>query len=355
MAGTKTSYSIDNGPLAFGLVFVAGMSTCLGAMVVYNTRLVKLASKKVLAAGLGIAAGVMAYVSFIEIFFKSRDAFVEYGYEERYAYALATLCFFVGVCIMKVIDALTHFLQAKDEAQLNDDADGEKCDELELEEGCCAGHGDDTCAGTPATGMDFEHPVSVIAPCIGHHTDATDAMMDAIAKEGDDQESDLEKESRKKLVRMGLNTAIAIAIHNFPEGVVTFVETLNDPETGFLLFFAVTIHNIPEGMCVAVPVFYATGNKHKAFLWALLSGISEPIAGGIFWIVFAALPEGVATNLAFAIMFGVISGMMITIVTHELLPTAHRYDPTDKLVTNTFILGMMIMALSLVIFKLAGR
>eukprot|EP00397_Hematodinium_sp_SG-2012_P047968 GEMP01054765.1.p1 GENE.GEMP01054765.1~~GEMP01054765.1.p1 ORF type:complete len:337 (+),score=69.23 GEMP01054765.1:177-1187(+) len=336
MAGTKTSYSIDNGPLAFGLVFVAGMSTCLGAMVVYNTRLVKLASKKVLAAGLGIAAGVMAYVSFIEIFFKSRDAFVEYGYEERYAYALATLCFFVGVCIMKVIDALTHFLQAKDEAQLNDDADGEKCDELELEEGCCAGHGDDTCAGTPATGMDFEHPVSVIAPCIGHHTDATDAMMDAIAKEGDDQESDLEKESRKKLVRMGLNTAIAIAIHNFPEGVVTFVETLNDPETGFLLFFAVTIHNIPEGMCVAVPVFYATGNKHKAFLWALLSGISEPIAGGIFWIVFAALPEGVATNLAFAIMFGVISGMMITIVTHELLPT-------------------MIMALSLVIFKLAGR
>ena len=69
---------------------------------------------------------------------------------------------------------------------------------------------------------------------------------------------------------------LAIAIHNFPEGLATFVATLSSPSLGVALAIAIALHNVPEGVCVAMPVYYATGSKWKGFLWALLSGISEP-------------------------------------------------------------------------------
>eukprot|EP00397_Hematodinium_sp_SG-2012_P042884 GEMP01047536.1.p1 GENE.GEMP01047536.1~~GEMP01047536.1.p1 ORF type:complete len:182 (+),score=32.63 GEMP01047536.1:1139-1684(+) len=174
-----------------------------------------------------------------------------------------------------------------------------------------------------------------------------DAIMETVGCEKA-EDKDLDRESRKKLVRMGLSTAVAIGIHNFPEGLATFIATLDTPQVGVSLAVAIAIHNIPEGLCVAVPIYYATGNRHKAFLWAFLSGISEPIGAGLGWIVLSRADN----TLAFAIMFGIIAGMMVAIVVHELLPTAHRYDPKDQVVTNMFILGMAIMALSLVLFKL---
>lgn len=150
----------------------------------------------------------------------------------------------------------------------------------------------------------------------------------------------------EKLVRMGVLTALAIGIHNFPEGLATFVATLSDPSVGFALAVAIAIHNIPEGLCVAIPVYYATGNRWKAFGWALLSGVSEPIGAGLGWLVL----KDIMSELVYGVLFGVVAGMMVNITIHELIPTAVRYDPADKVTTNSIIAGMAIMALSLTLF-----
>ena len=162
---------------------------------------------------------------------------------------------------------------------------------------------------------------------------------DADAKEAHDQ---------KKLVKMGLSTAVAIAIHNFPEGLATFVAALDDPSVGAVLAIAIGIHNIPEGLCVALPIYYATGNRWKAFMWGCLSGLSEPVAALLGWAVLAKA----VTQDVYAILFGLVSGMMVIISLKELIPTAHRYDPEDTVVTYSLIGGMVIIALSLVLFKL---
>ena len=153
---------------------------------------------------------------------------------------------------------------------------------------------------------------------------------------------------QKKLVKMGLSTAVAIALHNFPEGLATFVAALDDPSVGAVLAIAIGIHNIPEGLCVALPIYYATGNRWKAFMWGCLSGLSEPVAALLGWLVLAkAMGENV-----YAILFGLVSGMMVIISLKELIPTAHRYDPQDTVVTYSVIGGMVIIALSLALFKL---
>jgi zinc transporter, ZIP family len=147
---------------------------------------------------------------------------------------------------------------------------------------------------------------------------------------------------------MGLKTALAIGLHNFPEGLATFVAALSDPKVGAVLAVAIAIHNIPEGLCVALPIYYATGNRLKGFLWALLSGASEFVAALLGW---AVLANSFSDDL-YAVLFGLVSGMMVTISVRELLPTAHFYDPDDSVVTYSFIAGMILMALSLVLFVL---
>jgi zinc transporter ZupT len=153
-------------------------------------------------------------------------------------------------------------------------------------------------------------------------------------------------DDRQLLLRMSLNTAVAIGLHNFPEGLATFVGTLHDPAVGAVLAVAIAIHNIPEGLCVALPIYYATGSRSKAFLGALLSGLSEPLAAVLGYIVLAQ----VVSYVAYAILFGIVAGMMVMISARELLPTAHRYDPDDRVVSYAFIIGMAVMALSLVLF-----
>lgn len=151
-----------------------------------------------------------------------------------------------------------------------------------------------------------------------------------------------------KLITMGLNTAFAIALHNFPEGLATFVAALHDPQVGVVLAIAIGIHNIPEGLCVALPIYYATGNRCKAFWWACLSGASEPLAALLGWAILAKT----MSQMAYAILFGLVAGMMVVISMKELLPTAHRYDPDDSVVTHSFIGGMALISLSLVLFKI---
>ena len=106
---------------------------------------------------------------------------------------------------------------------------------------------------------------------------------------------------------MGLVTALAIGIHNFPEGLATFVATLDDPAVGAALAVAIAIHNIPEGICVAMPIYFANGNRHKAFLWAVVSGLSEVVAAGLGWIVLSH----VLGDVVYAILFGGVSGNIL--------------------------------------------
>ena len=157
-----------------------------------------------------------------------------------------------------------------------------------------------------------------------------------------------EQAEHKKLMRMSLNTALAIGLHNFPEGLATFVAALNDPSVGAVLAVAIAIHNIPEGLCVAMPIYYATGDKFKAFGWAILSGVAEPIAAVLGWAVL----DSSFSDQSYGIVFGLVAGMMVIISVRELLPTAHRYDPDDSVVTYSFVVGMAVMAVSLILFKL---
>jgi zinc transporter, ZIP family len=155
-------------------------------------------------------------------------------------------------------------------------------------------------------------------------------------------------EEEKKLTALGYNTALAIGLHNFPEGLATFVTALEDPKVGAVLAIAIAIHNIPEGLCVSLPIYYATGSRTKGFMWGVLSGVSEIVAAILGWIILASL----FSSITYAIMFGIVAGMMVIISVHQLLPTAHFYDPENKCVTYCFIGGMATLALSLVLFKI---
>jgi ZIP family zinc transporter len=145
-----------------------------------------------------------------------------------------------------------------------------------------------------------------------------------------------------KLMRTGVFTALAIAIHNFPEGLATFAAALSDIKLGVFIAIAIAIHNVPEGIAVSVPIFYATKNRSKAFLYSFLSGASEPVGALIGYLLLMRFltPTVLAGTLAF------VAGVMIYISLDELLPTAHRYGH-GHLVISGVVLGMFIMAASL--------
>uniref|UniRef100_A0A7S4WBC9 Zinc transporter ZupT n=1 Tax=Alexandrium monilatum TaxID=311494 RepID=A0A7S4WBC9_9DINO len=316
--------SLDNAGIGFLLVAAAGLSTALGAAVVYNTKLVKIASKPVLAAGLGFSGGVMLYVSFIEIFVKSLEAFGAVAKEEKDAYFLATLCLFSGMLLMRLIAILVHRLDANHHHENEEMSEGREVRSNVI---------------TSSIGQ-------VDLQSAGHSAENGEANG-----EGEAPEPAAKAPADKKLMHMGLNTAAAIAIHNFPEGLATFVATLAEPTVGMTLAVAIAIHNIPEGLCVALPIYYATGKRHWAFLWGLLSGVSEPVGAFIGWLLIKSTDSDMNQEV-YGTLFGLVAGMMIMIVLLELLPTGFRYDPQDRFVTNSLVVGMLVMALSLCLFKL---
>ena len=160
---------------------------------------------------------------------------------------------------------------------------------------------------------------------------------------------DMNKESSpsgdKSLYRMGIFTALAIAIHNFPEGLATFVATLSDPSLGISIAIAIAIHNIPEGIAVSVPVYYATGNRNKAFFYSFLSGLAEPVGATIGYFLIIRY----FSDFVFGITFAMVAGIMVFISLDELLPAAHKYGE-HHLAIYGLICGMMVMALSLLLF-----
>lgn len=160
------------------------------------------------------------------------------------------------------------------------------------------------------------------------------------------EEMDGKSESHKaNLMRMGLFTALAIGIHNFPEGLATFTATLSDPHLGIPIAVAIALHNIPEGIAVAVPVFYATNSRMKAFKLSFLSGLSEPIGALIGYILFYRY----FNDVTFGIIFAAVAGIMVYISLDELLPAAREFGE-HHLSMYGLIAGMAVMAVSLVLF-----
>jgi len=375
-----SNYDKDNVVPALLLVLGAGLSTGIGAAVVFVPSLVKLASRRVLAASLGFSAGVMTYVSFVEIFAKSSLGFEDAGHSKERAYTYATLCFFGGILTMLGLNMMVDcLLGGKDHHDHLDDptppnpkkSNRNSLDRELAADGvndrppCCSHDPVKTLEDVQRMGSVLEHeiedaaaeaigeasPVELVeqGQTVGAPIETEKESIEKKSSEGDevvDEENVAVVEEQQRLHKMGLNTAIAIGLHNFPEGLATFVAALQDPKVGAVLAVAIAIHNIPEGLCVALPIYYASGNRLKGFLWALLSGASEFVAALLGWWILA----NSFGDSAYAILFGLVAGMMIMISMKELLPTAHIYDKKDTVVTYSFIAGMIIMALSLCLF-----
>jgi len=156
---------------------------------------------------------------------------------------------------------------------------------------------------------------------------------------------DVLAEEDPKLLRMGLFTALAIGIHNFPEGLATFMAAISDPSLGVSIAIAIAIHNVPEGVAVSIPVFYATGSRKKAFFYSFLSGTAEPIGALIGYLVMRSF----FNDMVFGIIFAMVAGIMVFISLDELLPTAHKYGE-HHLAIYGVVSGMAIMAISLLLF-----
>ena len=149
------------------------------------------------------------------------------------------------------------------------------------------------------------------------------------------------------MLQMALFSGIAVALHNFPEGIATFITTMADPKFGPAKAFAIAMHNIPEGLAVAAPIKKATGSKCKAFFWSFVAGLSEPLGGLLGWLLLREV-LGPAT---YAIFYGLTAGIMIHISFKKLLPTALKYDPENRYTAYSFFVGMAVMAISLIAFR----
>lgn len=147
----------------------------------------------------------------------------------------------------------------------------------------------------------------------------------------------------QRLMRAGVLTAIGIAIHNFPEGLVTFSSGLAVDRTfGILVAVAIAIHNIPEGISVSIPIAQATGNRKRAFIYSFAAGLAEPLGALIgYAILFNFItPALIYSLMAFA------AGIMVYITLDEILPTAHMYGEEHLVIIGATV-GMIVMAFSI--------
>lgn len=270
---------------AFSLTLLAGLSTGIGAALAFfsHTR-----TTTFLSVGLGFSAGVMVYVSFMEILPKAEDALqpVIGGAEGE---ALAVLLFFAGIGAAALID---YFVPED----------------------------------------------------INPHELKNERELEALKPEHRGFEP-----SGSALHRTGVFTAIAIAIHNFPEGFATFVAALGETGLGVMIALAIAIHNIPEGMAVSLPIYHATGKKKKAFWYAFASGLAEPL--GALAGFFLLLP--LMGDLTLGITFALVAGIMVYISFDELLPSARVYGNAHTTIFG-ITLGMFVMAGSLLLFRLSA-
>lgn len=265
----------ENLLLAFGLTLFAGLATGIGSLLAFFTSHT---NTKFLSVTLGFSAGVMIYVSMVEIFVKAKVALVD-ALGIVGGNWLTVGGFFGGMLLIAMIDKF-------------------------------------------------------IPKQSNPHELKTVEEMKPPGSKGD-----------ASLLKMGTFTALAIGIHNFPEGIATFTSALQDPALGIAIAVAIAIHNIPEGIAVSVPVYFATGDKKKAFKLSFLSGLSEPVGALVAYLFLMPF----LNDIMFGIIFAAVAGIMVFISLDELLPAAKKYDETHLSIYG-LIAGMAVMALSLLLF-----
>ncbi len=284
---------MENFWLAFGLTIFAGLATGVGSLIAFFA---KRTDFRFLSIATGFSAGVMLYVAFVEIFFKGADVLTE-AFGDYWGHWINTAGFFAGMLMIGLIDALI-----------------------------------------PAA----ENPHEI------HSEDETRAVRKEAEPDVYVREHGLEN---KKLLRMGLFTALAITIHNFPEGIATFLAALEDPALGLAIAIAVALHNIPEGISVSVPIYYATGSRLKAFWYSVLSGLAEPLGAVIAYfgiLMFLGGSDGAVPPEVMGFLFSGVAGTMVYISLDELLPASRAYGKGhDSLIG--LVAGMLVMALSLLL------
>ena len=299
---------LNNVWIALALTTFAGMATGIGSAIAFFA---KRTNYRFLSVATGFSAGVMLYVSFVEIFVKGVDALTE-EYGDFSGYALTTLAFFGGMAIIFVIDTLIPAGENPHETHA----------EAEI---------------APLHDATADAPDSCVIPGVVH----------------DELGMHDHTSHHHKLMRMGLFTALAIGIHNFPEGLATFLAALKDPGLGLAIAIAVALHNIPEGISVSVPIYYATGNRKKAFVFSLLSGLSEPVGALIAYLVLFLALGGSGADVPQWLMgalFAGVAGIMVYISLDELLPTSRAYGKGHDSLYG-LVGGMLVMAISLVLMK----
>ncbi len=261
---------------AFGVTLFAGLSTGIGSGLAFFARRT---NTRMLASALGFSAGVMIYVSFMEILPKAEECILTAA-SARQANMIAVGAFFAGILVLALIDNLIPSFENPHEMH--------KVEELD------------------------------------------DKKREAIFSQ--------------KMMRTGVFAALAIGIHNFPEGFATFASALTDVKLGIAIAIAIAIHNIPEGIAVSIPIFYATGSKKKAFSLSFLSGVSEPVGALIGYLFLRSF----MSNMVFGVVFAGVAGLMVYISFDELLPSAEEYGEHHLTIIGT-IAGMAVMAGSLLL------
>ena len=150
----------------------------------------------------------------------------------------------------------------------------------------------------------------------------------------------------KGLYRVGIISMIAIVLHNIPEGIATFLTSNHNLSLGITLAIALALHNIPEGISVAIPIYYSTGSRKKAFIYTLVSGMSEFLGAIIASIFFS----WVSSDLFMGCLYSIIAGIMIHISIYELLPASFKFS-RPKLTMTLFIVGFIFMYISCLLLK----
>jgi Predicted divalent heavy-metal cations transporter len=256
--------------IAFLLTLFAGLSTGIGSLI---SLIAKRTNTNFLSLALGLSAGVMIYVSFMEMLPNSLEMLSEvFGKKTGMLYMILGL--FGGIALIALIDFIV-----------------------------------------PKSSNPHEmHRVE-------------------------------EMRSNYQLKQTGIITAITIAIHNFPEGIATFMSALNSIEVAIPITAAIAIHNIPEGIAVAVPIYHSTGSKKKAFWLSFASGLAEPL-GALIAYLFLLPFWNPALD---ALILSVVAGIMIYISLDELLPSAEKYGKHHLSIIG-LVVGMAVMAVSLYLF-----
>ena len=263
---------------AFLVTLGAGLATAVGAAVGLFARHT---NRQFLALALGFSAGVMIYVSFVEILPKAGD-YITQGLSDMAGAVTTAGAFLAGLAGMAVMYRVIPDLE----------------------------HPELTNPSTKLPGE--EQPVLV---------------------------------ADRMLFTAGLGVALAVTLHNFPEGMATFFLTLDDPQVGLSVALAIAIHNIPEGIAVVVPIYYATRNRSLAFGFGALSGLAEPLGA----IIGYALLQPFITDYVLGVVFAAVAGIMVYISIDSLLPAARQYG-NAQLALYGMIAGMAVIAASLVLF-----